>query len=174
VDGLEHIQSASARFLADGQHLVTNANVPTHATRCYVLDLAGGKPRAVTPEGTVCGPSSPDGRFVIAIRPNSDVAVYPVDGGTPRLIPRLDPAFHPVQWSKDGSLLYGYRMGELPSNIYKVEIATGKQSVLQELRPAVPAGVVIVAPVVVSRDGTRFLYSYNQALSVLYLISGLH
>jgi hypothetical protein len=33
--------------------------------------------------------------------------------------------------------------------------------------------VVIVAPVVVSRDGTCFVYSYNQVLSVLYLISGL-
>jgi hypothetical protein len=30
-----------------------------------------------------------------------------------------------------------------------------------------------VGPIVVSRDGARFLYSYNQTLSVLYLISGL-
>jgi hypothetical protein len=30
-----------------------------------------------------------------------------------------------------------------------------------------------VAPVVVSRDGSRFAYSYNQTLSVLYLISGM-
>jgi len=54
-----------------------------------------------------------------------------------------------------------------------VEIASGKQTVVQELRPGAPAGVVIVAPVVVNRDGTRFAYSYNEALSVLYLISGL-
>jgi serine/threonine protein kinase len=173
VAGLDHIQNAGARFLADGQHLLINANESAHATRCHVLDLTGGKPRAVTPEGTVCGPSSPDSRFVIGIGANSAVAVYPLNGGTPRLIPRLDPGFHPVQWSRDGLLLYGYRLGELPSNVYKVEIATGKQTVVQELRPAVPAGVVIVAPVVVSRDGTHFLYSYNQALSVLYLISGL-
>jgi len=69
--------------------------------------------------------------------------------------------------------LYGYRAGELPSRIYKVEIATGKQTVVQELRPGAPAGVVTVAPVVISRDGTHFVYSYNQALSVLTLISGL-
>jgi hypothetical protein len=30
-----------------------------------------------------------------------------------------------------------------------------------------------VAPVQVSREGTRFAYSYSQTLSVLYLISGL-
>jgi hypothetical protein len=64
-------------------------------------------------------------------------------------------------------------MGELPSKIYKARIDTGKQTIVQELRPSVPAGVVMVAPVVSNREGTRFVYSYNQTLSVLYLISGL-
>jgi hypothetical protein len=32
----------------------------------------------------------------------------------------------------------------------------------------------MVAPVVVSRDGKNFAYSYNQTLSVLYVVSGLH
>jgi hypothetical protein len=45
---------------------------------------------------------------------------------------------------------------------------------VKELRPGVPAGVVLVAPVIASRDGKRFAYSYNQTLSLLYLISGLH
>ncbi len=173
ISGLEHIQSGWARFLADGQRLIANGNEQGHATRCYVLDLVGGKPKAVTPEGTVCGPSSPDSRFVIGVGPSSAVAIYPIAGGSPRLIPGLEAGFLPVQWSSDGSVLYGYHMGELPSRIYKVGIDSGKQSIVQELRPGVPAGVVMVAPVVVNRDGTRFAYSYNQTLSVLYLISGL-
>ena len=174
VNGLEHIQNGWARFLADGQRLLTDGNEPGRATRCYVLDLAGGKPKAVTPEGIMCGPSSPDSRFVVGVGANSALAIYPVGDGTPRAIPRLEAGFHPVQWSEDGTVLYGYRMGELPGRIYKIAIATGKQTLVQELRPEVPAGVVMVAPVVVSRDGTRFAYSYNQTLSVLYLISGLH
>ncbi len=173
LSGLEHIQSGWARFLSDGQKLIVNGNAPGHANRCYVLDLAGGSPQAVTPEGIACGPSSPDSRFVVGVGPNSVVAIYPIAGGPSRSIPGLDAGFLPVQWSNDGSVLYGYHRGELPSKIYKVEIASGKQTVVQELRPGAPAGVVIVAPVVVNRDGTRFAYSYNEALSVLYLISGL-
>jgi serine/threonine protein kinase len=171
--GLEHIQSGWARFLADGQRIIANANQQGHATRCYVLEVAGGKPKAVTPEGTVCGPSSPDDRFVMGVGPNSAIAIYPIGEGSPRLIPGLEAGFLPVQWSSDGSLLYGYHTGELPSRVYKVEIDTGKQTMLQQLRPGVPAGVVMVAPVQISRDGTRFAYSYSQVLSVLYLISGL-
>jgi hypothetical protein len=174
VSGLEHIQNGWARFLADGQRLITNANEPGQAARCYVLDLAGAKPRAVTPEGVRCGPSSPDSQSLIGMRPDLTVAVYPVAGGPPRSIPGLEAGFQAVQWSSDGAALYGYRVGELPSKVYKVAIATGKQTMVQQLRPGVPAGVVSVSPVVVSRDGTRFAYSYNQTLSVLYLISGLH
>jgi hypothetical protein len=174
ISGLEHIQNGWARFLADGQRLITNANEPGQAARCYALDLSGAKPKAVTPEGVRCGPSSPDNQFLIGIGPNLTVGVYPMAGGPPRPIPGLEAGFQPVQWSKDGSALYGYRTGELPSRIYKVEIATGKQTMVQQLRPGVPAGVVLVSPVVVSPDGTRFAYSYNQTLSVLYLLSGLH
>jgi eukaryotic-like serine/threonine-protein kinase len=173
ISGLERIQSGWARFLADGQRLITNGNEPGHATRCYVLDLAGGKPKAVTPEGTVCGPSSPDSRQVVGVGPNSAVAIYPLGYGSSRLIPGLEAGFLPVQWSNDGSMLYGYHTGELPSRIYEVAIDNGRQTLVQELRPGVPAGVVMVAPVQVSRDGSRFAYSYNQTLSVLYLISGL-
>ena len=31
----------------------------------------------------------------------------------------------------------------------------------------------MVGPIVVSRNGTQFLYSYNQTLSILYVVSGL-
>jgi serine/threonine protein kinase len=173
VRGLEHIHTGWARFLEDGQRLIVNANEQGHSTRCYVLDLVGGTPKPVTPEGTVCGPSSPDSRYVVGVGQDSKVAIYPIGDSPPRSLPALDAGFLPVQWSSDGTLLFGYHLGELPSRIYKVRIDNGKESVVQELRPGVPAGVVMVAPVVVNREGTRFAYSYNQTLSVLYLISGL-
>jgi eukaryotic-like serine/threonine-protein kinase len=173
VDGLD-IQNGTIRFLADGQNIIANGSEQGHRPRCYALDLVGGSPKAVTPEGIQCGPSSPDSQYLIGIRSDSAVAIYPVDGGPTRSLPALQANFRPVQWSDDGRFLFGYQAGELPRKIYKIEIATGKQSVVQELNPGAPAGVVTVAPVVVSRDGTRFAYSYNQVLSVLYVISGLH
>jgi len=171
--GLESIQSGWGRFLPDGQRITVNGNEHGHGTRCYVLLLAGGTPKAVTPEGSACGPSSPDGRFVIGQGANSAVGIYPIEEGAPRPIPGLPAGFIPAQWSSDSSALYGYHAGELPSKIYQVKISTGKQTIVQELRPGAPAGVVTVKPVVISRDGRRFAYSYNQNLSVLYLISGL-
>jgi serine/threonine protein kinase/WD40 repeat protein len=173
ISGLEHIQNGWARFLSDGERLIVNGNEPGHTNRCYLLNIGGGKPKAVTPEGIACGPSSPDDRFVVGVGQNSTLAIYPIDDGPPRSVPGLAAGFVPVQWSNNSSFLYGYRAGELPSKVYQVEITTGKQTVVQQLRPEAPAGVVTVSPVIASRDGTHFLYSYNQTLSVLYLISGL-
>jgi serine/threonine protein kinase len=173
VSGLDTIANGTAHFLADGQKIVVNGNERGHGNRCYVVDLSNATTKALTPEGWSCGPASPDGRFVVGVAPNSAASVFPVQGGEGRSLPLLEAYFQPVQWSSDGKSLYAYRHGEFPGNIYKFDISTGKMSVIEELRPAAPAGVVLIAPVVVSRDGTRFAYSYNQTLSILYLISGL-
>jgi eukaryotic-like serine/threonine-protein kinase len=174
VKGLERIHNSWARFLPNGQQFAVSGDKTGTGSRCYVVDLASGEAKAVTPEGVLCGPFSPDGQSLVGVGPNQSVALYSLAGGALRQIPNLDERFHPVQWSRDGSLLYGYHVGEFPSKIYKVEIATGKETLVQELKPGASAGVVNVAPVVVSRDGTRFAYSYNQTLSTLYLISDLH
>jgi Tol biopolymer transport system component len=173
VKGLEAVQNGWERFLPNGKQISVNGNEAGRGERCYLLDIDGGKPRAVTPGGVTCGPSSPDGRFMVGVGADNAVAIYPIGDGATRNVPDLEKGFSPVQWSEDGKFLYGYRQGEVPISIYKVDIATGSKTIVQELRPGEPAGVVTVAPVVVSRDGKRFAYSYNQTLSVLYLVSGL-
>jgi eukaryotic-like serine/threonine-protein kinase len=173
VTGLTHVHNGWARFLPDGQRLTVNGDEAGHAARCYVVDLSSGKAKPATPDGFSCGPSSPDGRAVVGKGANGSNVIYFLDGSAPQTVPSLNPRFNPLQWSNDGSLLYGSHAGEFPSNIYKVEIKTGKETLAQELKPGVPAGVVTVAPIVISRDGAHFAYSYNQTLSTLYLISGL-
>jgi len=173
VTGLEHVQNGFARFLPDGHSFAINGNGAGQATRCYLVDIATGKAKPTSPEGITCGVFSPDGQFMTATT-NGTTTIYSLRGGTARPIPNLHPDFTPIEWSNNISLLYGYHFGEFPSRVYKAEIASGKETLVKELRPGVPAGVVLVAPVIASRDGKRFAYSYNQTLSLLYLISGLH
>jgi serine/threonine protein kinase len=174
LPGLEHIQNGYAHFLADGKHITLNANEAGHGARSYLIDLNGGKPIPITPEGITSGLVSPDGQYIL--RPNeagAPVAVYPITGGVPHTIPNLEPDFSPLQWSEDNSTVYGFRRGQVPTNVYKVNLVTGDKTLIQELQPTTTTGVVYIAPVVVTRDGSRFAYSYYQVSSVLYLISGL-
>jgi serine/threonine protein kinase len=173
VTGLQHAHSGWARFLPGDQQLAVSGDEAGHAARCYLVNLSSGRATAVTPEGLVCGPISPDGRLIIGKANSGAISAFPADGGTPKAIATRKANFNPVQWSEDGSSLYGYHVGEFPSKVYALNVGTGEETPLQELKPLSPAGVVTIAPVVVGRDGKSFAYSYNQTLSVLYLVSGL-
>jgi len=172
IAGLD-VQNGPAHFLADGKRITLNASEPGHGVRAYLVDLDGGKPTPITPEGITGGLISPDGQYIFRTNDAGGVAVYPTAGGTPHTIPDLEPTFTPVRWSDDGSSVYGYRPGLVPTEVYRVNVVTGKKTLIQELEPPTNVGVVNIAPVVVTRDGSRFAYSYYQVSSVLYLISGL-
>ena len=174
ITGLEHIHKGWGRFFPNGQKIIVNGDQSGRPPRCYEIEVSTGKAMAATPEGFLCGASSPDSQAILGKGPGGALAIYPLNGGAPKPLSNFNAKFNPVQWSEDGRFIYGYHAGEFPSRVYKTEIATGKETFVQELRPGAPAGVVMVAPIVVSRDGKRFAYSYNQTLSVLNLISGLH
>jgi Tol biopolymer transport system component len=172
VTGLERIHNGSSHFLLDGKRITVNANEPGHGVRCYLVNLDGGKPTPVTPEGVTGGLVSSDGQYIIANN-GRIAAVYPIAGGAPHSIPGLEPGFIPLQWSEDNKAFYGYRPGQIPTRVYKVNLVTGEKTIIQELQPETTTGAVMIAPVVVTRDGSRFAYSYYQVFSVLYVISGL-
>jgi hypothetical protein len=62
----------------------------------------------------------------------------------------------------------------MPLKIQRLEIATGSMKTVRELVPADPGGVVSIGPVITNVDASEFAYSYYQALSTLYVISGLN
>jgi hypothetical protein len=174
VSGLQHVHNGWARFLPDDQQLAVGGDEAGRAPRCYVVNLSSGRARAVTPEGLACGPISPDGTFIVGKGNTDGISAFPLKGGAPKTLVATKTKLNPVEWSADGSSLYGYHVGEFPSKVYALKLATGSEAPLAELKPGASAGVVIMAPVVVSRDGKSFAYSYNQTLSVLHVISGLH
>ncbi len=78
----------SAAWMPDGRGVVGSASEPGRGSRLYLQSVDGGDPRAFTAEGVRLMPYvarvvSPDGRFVIAVGPDQEPALYPIDGGPP-------------------------------------------------------------------------------------------
>jgi eukaryotic-like serine/threonine-protein kinase len=172
VKGLERIYNGTSHFLADGKRITVNGSEPGHGVRCYIVDLDGGKPTPVTPEGVTGSLVSPNSKYIVGSN-RLVPTVYSIDGGAARTIPGLEEGFNTVRWSKDESAIYGFSPGEIPTKFYEVNLATGEKTLIQNLQPETAAGLVQITPVVVDPDISRFGYSYYQVLSVLYVVSGL-
>ncbi|HJW13247.1 MAG TPA: protein kinase, partial [Thermoanaerobaculia bacterium] len=118
-------------WLPDGKTLLVSGSEPGHLNRLYVQEIAGGKPRAISPEGFRLRPQgnsvSPDGNLVAAIGGNRQILFCALQGGEPRPAPGAAPGDLPVEWSADGRSLYIYRRGENPARIFLLDLATGQK-----------------------------------------------
>ncbi len=166
---------SSAMFMPDGKRLLITASEKGHGSRLYELPIAGGKPRAISPEGYRSQNStmSPDGKTVAAIGPDRRYYLYPLEGGEPTAISGIAELEIPVGWTGDGRGLFVYRRGDYPARVFRLDVATGKRELWRELTPPDPAGISSISPPNITPDGKAYVYSYNRILSDLFLVEGV-
>jgi serine/threonine protein kinase len=99
--------------------------------------------------------------------------LYSLTGGPTKTVPDFQQGEQPIEWSADGKSLYVYRPGEFPAKVSQLDLTTGKRTLWRSLAPADPAGVSQIGPIVMTPDGTSYIYGYHRTLSDLYLVEGL-
>jgi Tol biopolymer transport system component len=162
-------------WLPDSRHVLFTANEAGHGSRIYLLDIEGGRPRALTPEGYLSYRRvvSPDGRFCVLRGPDQRIYLYPLEGGEPTPIPGLSSLDIPTRWAADSRSIYVYRRGQVPAKVYRVEISTGRKELWRELIPADSSGVMDIPTVIPTPDGGSYAYSYGRILSDLFVVEGV-
>jgi eukaryotic-like serine/threonine-protein kinase len=159
-------------WLPDGQKLLFTGNEPNRPMRTYLQDIRGGAPTPVTPEGMAARHVSPDGKYVTAVV-GGKLNLIPIAGAAAK--PAVDVAAGEsvVNWSADGrSLFLRQNEGLTAVKINRLDLASGRQELWKELKPADPVGVQIYN-VVVTPDGNAYAYSFQRDISTLYLAEGL-
>ena len=162
----------SAQFFPDGKRVLACGPEDGKGVRCYVQDIAGGKPRPVTPEGTSQGFVSPDGRMILVKASGGALALYPVDGGEVRPVAGATPDDAVIRWSADGRSLLVSRRGEVPARIERLDVATGRREPVRTIGPTDLAGVLSVGPFAFSNDGKSYAYACRRTSSHLFLVEG--
>ena len=162
-------------FTPDGKRVVTTANEPGHGTRLYVIDLAGGQPKAISPEGyrSFTRSVSPDGARIAVVGPDRKDYLYPLSGGEPTPIAGLEQDETIGGWTGDSAALYVYRRRDVPGKLYRLDLATGKRTLAREVMPGDGAGIVDIAPIFETPDASFYVYGFQRTLSDLYLVDGL-
>ncbi|HKF41856.1 MAG TPA: protein kinase [Thermoanaerobaculia bacterium] len=171
---LEEFDWENVRWSGDGRTLLFGGRSRGRKGAMYTQDVAGGKPRPLTPDGleTQSTSISPDARFVVVERKDG-FWLYPVEGGDPRPVAgMLKTDFVWRNWSADGRYLYAWNPLELPFRVFRVEIATGRREPWKTITPQDPAGVWS-ADLMLTPDGKSYAYNCKRTLNDLYLVEGL-
>jgi Tol biopolymer transport system component len=164
---------ATPDWFPDNKRLLVCGNEPGRATRCYVQELAGGAPQPITPEGTTQGWVSPDGKLILGRTGAGEFFLYPVGNGEPRPVPHVGRDDKLIRWGADGRSLLVFHENELPARVEKVDLESGRRTLLQELAPADRSGVTSIGAVSMSGDGKWYAYSYNRDASQLFTVEGV-
>ena len=169
-DGLNHMTAA---FLPDGKRFVFTGTEPGHGARLYLESLDDATPHAISMEGVRSNVLSPDGKFVAARGPDEKVYLFPVGGGEPKVVAGVQPGEFPTAWSADGRSIFVIARGQIPAQVFRVDVATGQRTSWRSLEPADAAGIDTIRGVLISADDKAYVYGYSRTLSDLYLVQGL-
>jgi hypothetical protein len=122
---------------------------------------------------------SPDGRSLLVKRQGGAFFVIPLDAATWKWdavhhVPGLGEPDFTRRWTNDG--VYVMRFEPRALRIDRVEIPGGRRTRWKSITPVDLAGVSSPATggfFAITPDGQTYVYSYERALSTLYLVDGL-
>jgi len=172
------VSYGGVRFFPDGKHLLAFGIEAGHAGRSYLIDVASGDSKAVTPEGTTSGLTSPDGKSILVRGPDGKRGILPLDGGALQPVQGIDPNDSVLAWAPDGDTVYvaPNRRGAVAlrsAKVFRVNLHTGKREPWKTFGEETGAGVSSVAPPRLSSDATAYAYLYTRTLSEAYVVKGL-
>jgi serine/threonine protein kinase len=170
----------AGRWFPDGTRILVCGNGSGGPNRCYVQDIQGGPPRAITPEQTDNGWPSPDGASVFVHHTRQGTtesepvfALYRTDPGTSRPISWLRENSDEVAgWNADGASLLVWSPEETTLTLSRVDLVTGKRNVLRTLKVPTAAGALRVRSFVGTANQDAYAYMLDRQLSWMFLIHG--
>jgi predicted Ser/Thr protein kinase len=154
---------SSARFAPDGQTVVYGAEWDGRPIEIFSTRTEGHESRSMgLPSADILSVSSTgelavslNRHFILGFETSGTLARVPLGGGAPReILENVQDA----DWSPDGKDL---------------AVQTGRRTPWKEFHPPDPAGVLGVAPFLISPDGASYVYSYRRLLDELYVVTGL-
>jgi WD40 repeat protein len=170
------VSYTAVRFLPDGRYLLAQGIEAGHAARDYLIDLASGDAKAITPEGFSGVHLSPDGKSTTVLGPDGKYGIWPLDGGGFHPMPGLDSNYRVVDWSPGGASVLvapSHRHDLKTMPVYQVDPGTGKMELWKTFGAEGDAGVNSIGRLQLSRDGTAYAYIYVRTLSQAYVVTGL-
>jgi hypothetical protein len=162
-----------AGWLPDGRIVVAFAR-PGGKPVAYLLSPDGRNPVPLLPEGvTLEGANliSPDGSRIAAMDALGRLAVCTIAQPACRAVPGTTDRDAVAGWTADGRSLFVYQGQVVPTQVDRLDVASGARSAWKTVQP-LHAAVTGLRTIMASPDGA-LVYGYSRTRSELYVIKGL-
>jgi Tol biopolymer transport system component len=162
-----------ADLFPDGKRVLIFGSKDNEPGRFYIQQVSSTELRPVGPAAPANNNMaiSPEGKTLALLDSDGKLALFPAHGEAARAIPGVEPGYSPLTWSKDGREILVARLG-LPIQIFRLNVATGRATLVKTLTPADSTGIITLGPVTITPDGRYYAYSYIRDLGALYLLTG--
>ena len=160
-------------WFPDGKHLLLTGAAEGQSLRTYEMDLEGGTPQALGPADVIGAAVAKDGKRIAGRNASTKTVVF--DRGTQKLeiIPGVEPQESLAKWTEDGRALIVYSSTPWEARIYRVEVVTGKRTLLQTIEASERAGSTVPIRLAYAEESKTCAYSTVRILGNLYVVEGL-
>ena len=166
----------NAFWFPDGKSLLVVGNEAGKPSRMFRQEIPAGEPKPIFEEGVVAAAITPDGQTVLGFDRERKWRWYPVDGSASRVAlgmtdqDRAD-RYLVAGWGADGKEVFLRTGSDVPARIDRLDIMTGKRSLLAEVGPDDRTGLFSLTPLSVTKNGGQYAYAYAKRLSTLFVVT---
>jgi serine/threonine protein kinase/Tol biopolymer transport system component len=162
-----------AGWYPDGRSIFYSVVTSNHQRRVYKIAINGGTPQPIVSEDRRGILITPDGKSLLTLDSNRQFWLDPLAGGEPQKLTFVENADESVVRLIDGGRSLLVRDRNLPLQITRIDMATGRREPWKQIVPADLAGVQSIPVVRFSADGKSYAYSISRTLSDLFVVDGL-
>jgi eukaryotic-like serine/threonine-protein kinase len=160
-------------WFPDGKHLVLVGSAEGEPLRTYEMDLDGGKPQPIGPPDFRGVGVAKDGMRIVGTRASGEAVIF--DKGSQQLqtISGIERGELIQGWTEDGQALLVTASTPWEGQIYRVEVGSGKRTLLQKVELVDKAGVSLNLRLYYAERSKTYVYETRRILSNLYIVEGL-
>jgi dipeptidyl aminopeptidase/acylaminoacyl peptidase len=160
-------------WFPDGKHLLLIGATEGQSLRTFEMDLEGGKPQPLGPPDFIGRAVAKDGKRIAGRNALGEAVVFDRETQEATAVPAIEPQEAFDKWTNDGQALLVSSGTPVAVRMYRVEVATGKRTLLHTVELSEKAGSMLKLRLQYNENSKTYVYDTRRILGSLYVVEGL-
>lgn len=157
-------------WFQDSRHVLICGRPKGLPPRCYAEDIQGGPAEAITPPGVTAAWLAPDDKTLLGQTGPDSYELLSRGTSTATPVKGFTVADHVIGWDTDQQTVAVSVGNAVPARVERVDLASGKRTLVREIAPSDSAGVTSVRVTQWIDDGRGYVYDFLRRDDALFIV----